>query len=181
MGSNSGSSGSSSSANNASMASSGFGMVLGFAGAEAEANAIKREQQFLKMQNDFNIKLAQINEEDAILRGEERVVDYKKQAAQIAGSQVASLAAQGVQIDTGSAAQVQYNTEKQIDTDIKRLKNNAWREAFGFKVEASQLQIQSMIGEVSSKNEISKTYLSAGLSAAQASADIAAKAAGGGS
>lgn len=141
--------------------------LLQFQMAENEAAAIEREAKFQQQQISFNKKIAKINAEDAITRGEGAVDVYKKQAAQVQGAQKAALAAQGIEIDSGSAAQIQYETEKQMITDVKTIKNNAWREAWGYKVEAINLSTESDLIGLSAKNRATSTLLKGGLEATE--------------
>jgi hypothetical protein len=144
-----------------------FGVNAGLSllGASQESEAIKQEAQFRQQQLEFNRRIAGVRAADAIKRGGEAVGDYKIQAEKLKGSQVAALAAQGIEIDSGSAAEIRYETDKQIDTDIMRIKNNAWREAWGYKVEANNLSIESEMTGMSAKNRSQATLLSGSLSA----------------
>lgn len=125
--------------------------LLQYEAGQSEASAIRSQAAFQRQQLEFNKKLANISAEDAIDRGEEAVVDYKKQAEKVKGAQTAALAAQGIDIGAGTAAQIEYTTEKQVQTDVSRIRNNAWREAWGYKVEASNLEMQSMMVGLESK------------------------------
>ena len=138
---------------------------LQFQSAQNEASAIERESAFTRQQLNFNKKIATIQAEDALERGEQDVAAFKKQAEGIKGSQKAALAAQGIEVDSGSAAQIQYETDKEIDTNIKRIKNNAWREAWGYKTEAVNLSTQAAFEKISAKNRAESTLLRGGLEA----------------
>lgn len=118
-------------------AAAGIGMSLLSQGQQEEAQ--EEQAEFEAYQARFNQKLANLNAEDAMERGEEAVADYTKKGAQVQGAQKAALAAQGIEIDSGTASQLQYESQKQIDTDVKRIKNNAWRESWGYKVESAEL------------------------------------------
>ena len=48
-------------------------------------------------------------------------------------------------------AALQYEAERQIDTDITRIRNNAWRESWGFKVEAINFESEARIAQISGK------------------------------
>ena len=133
------------------------GGILQATSAAGEADAIEDQSEFEQNRLAFNRKLANINAEDAIDRGEEQVGDFKQEAARLKGSQRAALAAQGIDVDSGSAAGIQYETEKQIDTDISRIRNNAWREAWGFKVESTSLQQQETLTGLAGRNAAQST------------------------
>jgi hypothetical protein len=140
--------------------------VLQMASAGGEAEALESKGRFEEKQLSFNKKIANINAADAISRGEEQVADFESEAKRLKGTQRANLAAQGISIDSGSAAAIQYETDKQIDTDIARIRNNAWREAWGYKVEATNLQTESQMTSLATKNAASATRTAGTLQAA---------------
>lgn len=147
------------------VASIGIGAV-GLAGASGEAESIRQQGAFQQQQLRFNKKLAEIDAKDAVERGEEQVKDLKSQAAQVQGSQKAALAAQGIDIDVGTAVGIADQTQKQVETDVARVRNNAWREAWGFKIEASNLGTQARQTGIAASNQASSTILAGGLNAA---------------
>lgn len=138
----------------------GIGAGLSLLQGQQNANAIKREARFRQQQLEQNKKIAEIKSKDAMERGEETVADFKVQAEKMQGTQLASLAAQGIEVDTGTAAQVRYETDKVIDTDIKRIRNNAWREAWGYKVEASNLGMESSMTGAAARSSAEGSLLS---------------------
>lgn len=70
---------------------------------------------------------------DAKARGEEEVARYQRELAQLMGRQRTTLAAQGLALDEGSAAQVTADTKRIGETDVATIRENARREAFGIR------------------------------------------------
>ena len=149
----------------AAVAAIGIGLMQG-AAAAGEAEAIEQQTRFEQNRLAFNKKIAEINAQDAIDRGEEQVADFSKEAARMKGAQRAALAAQGINVDTSTAAAIQYETDKQVDTDIARIRNNAWREAWGYKIEATSIGTQSQLTGLAGKNQARSTLAAGGLQAA---------------
>jgi len=147
----------------AGIAAVGIG-ILQASSAAGEANAIKSANKFNARRLDFNKKVANISAKDAIKRGEEKVIDFKAAATRLKGSQRAALARQGINVDSGTAAGIQDETDKQIDTDIQRIRNNAWRESWGFKVEASGLETEKQLTGLAAENKASSTLIGGTLS-----------------
>lgn len=70
---------------------------------------------------------------DALERGEEEVRRYNMQFAQFIGAQRTSLGAQGIDLDFGTAKDVQDDAAKWALEDVATIRLNAQREARGYK------------------------------------------------
>jgi len=101
-----------------------------------QSNAIKAQGEFQKKQSEFNSKIAELQARDAIRRGEKEVKKKRQSIKQIIGAQRAAFAAQGVEIDSGSALFVQQSTRHVGEMDIITIRNNAFKEAWGYKIDA---------------------------------------------
>lgn len=84
----------------------------------------------------FNQKLAALQVADATARGEQQAQRLAMQARQIAGTQRTQLAASGVDLTSGSAADVQADTAKWAAVDAETLKNDAARNAWGISTQS---------------------------------------------
>lgn len=69
---------------------------------------------------------------DALARGEEAANQVGSQSRVLTGAQRTALAAQGIDITTGSAADVQSSDQRTAQLNEGQLRLNAAREAFGF-------------------------------------------------
>lgn len=96
----------------------------------------ERQGAYEKGMYDQNAKYAEQQAADAIQIGQE--TSYKQQAGvrSLVGSQRAALAAQGIEIDSGSALDVQLESIGLGEKDRLEILNNAAREAWGYKVQA---------------------------------------------
>ncbi len=74
--------------------------------------------------------------DDALARGREEEGRYRSDVSRLKGSQRARLAAQGIDIGSGSAAALQTETAILGEVDSLTIRNNARREAYGFKTQA---------------------------------------------
>lgn len=161
------------------VASVGKGL-LQISGASSEAQAIKRQAEFEQQQLGFNRKLSEINAKDSLARGEQQVKQVKRQSTLLKGQQKAALAAQGIDVTGGSIAAIEYETEKQINTDIARIRNNAWRESWGYQIEATNIGTQSRLTGIAARGRASTTILAGGLQAFESFAQAGASLAEGG-
>ena len=84
---------------------------------------------------------------DAISRGEESVFAFRQDVSRLLGRQRSAFAAQGVDLQQGSAAQIQSETESFAARDVRQIRLNAAREAralrMGAAAQAQQLQSQT--------------------------------------
>lgn len=91
--------------------------------------------------NDYNASVADMQATDAIARGEENAAEAGTKASELVGSQRAAYAAQGIDVNTGSAVDVQDATQQIADRDLKTIRLNAMREAWGYKAQAAGLRL----------------------------------------
>jgi|6_EtaG_2_1085325.scaffolds.fasta_scaffold01903_5 hypothetical protein len=131
----------------------------------SQASAINDEGDYQKSIFDINARFAEVNAKDAIKRGDKEAIALKKQAKRLIGSQRASLAAQGVDIETGSALDIQEDTAVLAQDDVMTIKNNAWKEALGYRVEAFNFRNQGKFAKLSARNKARNTLLTSGLQA----------------
>lgn len=150
------------------VAGAGLGMGLfqyGLAGAQAEG--IKAKADFEASQMEFNSRMAELEAKQVLKRKEEAISDYGSKASKMIGSQRAALAAQGIDIDSGTASDIQEETKEVVAQDIMRISNNAWREAWGYKTQAKNLSLSAMATRIGGANQSRMTLLSGGVNAIQ--------------
>lgn len=148
-------------------------------GAKMEADAIRMEGEFKEFQLNYNADLAEMKAEDAIRQGDKQADIYQKQVNQMIGAQRANYAAQGVELDSGSAAQIAEDTAAQGASNILQLKNNAWREAWGYRVQATDLSFQGSVARLTGDTAARNTLVAGGLNAINQGASMAMSAGGG--
>lgn len=133
-----------------------------FSGVQ-QAQALKRQGAYQRSMYELNARFAEINAEDAIRRGDRAARDLKTQSRGLIGSQRVGFAAQGVSVDTGTAVAVQEDTDRLSTIDAMTIKNNAWREAWGYRVEAATGRAQGQMAQTAAGNAARSTLLTAGL------------------
>jgi len=121
--------------------------IVGSIGALSEIETRKEIlQNKLQIQNELNKFLS----EDALFRGNEATKIILDRAQRLIGEQRSSFVGQGVVVDVGTPADVVRDTVEIAARETVIVRNNIWREVFGFKFRlnstqalASQLQIAS--------------------------------------
>lgn len=102
-------------------------------------SAAKAEKQQLKYQasiDEQNRKIADYNAQAATERGEVEEKQRRLEISQDQGSQLAMLAANGMDIGEGSALDIMADTAFTGELDALTIRDNARREAFGYEVDA---------------------------------------------
>lgn len=145
------------------MASQGMQGVSSFGGAYAQSQALKTQGDFEKQQYDTNVRLAQMQADDAIARGDKSAQLLQRQTKGQIGSERADMAAQGIDIDSGSAAEIQKDTAEMSKIDETTIRNNAWREAWGYKVQANDTAAKGEMAQIGANNAANNTMLTGGM------------------
>jgi hypothetical protein len=94
---------------------------------------------------DFNAKIADLQAQDAVERGAEDESRYRSQVRGSIGTQRAGIASQNVKVGFGSAVDVQADAAYLGELDALSIRNNAAREAWGFKMQATDLRKRAEI------------------------------------
>ena len=90
----------------------------------------------------MNAQIANQNSERAIQAGQAKVYAVGQKNAAEAGQTKAALAANGVDVNTGSALDVQTGQREAGQLDAQTAMNNAELEAYGYKTQAAGFQAQ---------------------------------------
>jgi len=138
--------------------------------AYTSAQATKSAGEYQQQIAESNSRLANIQAQDAIVRGEAEAKKAKEAAKRLIGSQRAALAAQGLSLEEDDALFIQQDTAELGALDAWDIKNNAWREAWGYRVEANRYTTQGQFAKITSTAKARNTLLTGGL---QATRDIA--------
>lgn len=101
--------------------------------------------------------------EDALLRGKEEGFRLGASARRLTGSQTASLAASGVDVGSGSAADVIASDRRLAEMDILAVENNAIKEAHGLKQQGQFARMGGKNAAAGYRNRATETLLSGAL------------------
>ena len=115
----------------------------------------------------LNAMRAEVEAQDALRRGETEASKHLGATGRLIGSQRAAMAAQGVNIDSGSASMVTQDTAALGALDALTIRNNAYREAYGFKSQALGYAGQAKLTRMGARSAGYSTLLTGGLSAAR--------------
>jgi len=118
-------------------------MYASAAGAGMSAYGAYQQSESAQKAADYNAKLAKLQGQDALDRGDlDQQAIGRKQAA-LRGSQAANMAANGLDLSYGSPAALLDQTDYYGNADQETAANNARREAAGYGSRATMSQIQA--------------------------------------
>jgi len=116
---------------------------------------------------NYNARIADVQAEDALARGRESESIQRKRTKALIGTQRARFGAQNIEINDGSALDVQADTAYLGELDALTIRNNAAREAWGYKVQAEDYRARGRIARMEGTYGAAGTLLGGFAKAAQ--------------
>jgi hypothetical protein len=129
----------------------------------SQGAAYRAEGDFRKQQSEINSRFAEIEGEAALAKGDKEAAEFEKKVRQTTGTQRAILAAQGIDVDDGTALEIQLEAAEQGAKDAQTIKNNAWRQAFGFRQQSVNELIQGRFDSMTAKYRARSAVFGAGV------------------
>lgn len=127
-------------------ASTMLSVGLTAAGAISSASAARTQSQNTQAAYDYQSKVASNNAQiaewqaqDALARGAKAEQQQRLKAAQLKGTQRASMAARGIALDEGSPLNILNDTDFMNELDVNTIKNNTAKEAWGYRNQAASM------------------------------------------
>lgn len=117
-----------------------------------QASALRSQGSYEAAAFDRNASLAEAQAADALARGGVAAGIRGRQVRSEVGSARAAMAASGIQLDTGSALDVQADIDALGALDVATIRNNAAREAWGYRTQASDLTQRGILSRLAAEN-----------------------------
>lgn len=111
------------------------------------------------VQNNYNKKLALEAAQDATDRGVREAQITGMKYDKLKGEQIAGTAANGIEVTSGSALDTLANTDLMSSIDQTTIRNNAAREAYGYKAQAYGFDVNSVNASRKAKYDNQATML----------------------
>lgn len=147
------------------MGATGALAALSAGNAYSQSQAISSQADYRTRIAALNSRNSELRAKDAIERGEEAAGRHKTQVRKLIGAQRAALAAQGIDVNSGSAMEVQNDTAKLGELDAMTIRNNAWREAMGYRMQGNNYIAEGEFAGLSAENQSTNTLLTGGIQA----------------
>lgn len=122
--------------------------VGSFYSAQSQKSALNAQADLA----DINSRVAELSAQSQLDQGNQQVAQASLAAGQLKSRQRTSLAANGVDLGQGSAAEIQASTDVMKDTDINTIKANAVRNAWGTRTQSVNYQNQANIARTNASS-----------------------------
>ena len=93
---------------------------------------------------DTNARIAELGAQSILNQGQQQVGALTLKAGQLKSSQRAAMAANGIDLGTGSAVEIQASTDIMKEIDANTLTTNAVRSAWGYRTQAVNFENEAL-------------------------------------
>jgi hypothetical protein len=128
-------------------AEASMGLMAG--GTAMSATSQFFQGQYNKKIANYNADVARIQAQDALDRGTDQEQRFRVGVRRMIGAQRVGYASQGVDVNRGSAVDIQADAQRLGELDALEIRSNAAREAWGYKVQATNYQNQGRMAAMS--------------------------------
>ena len=129
----------------ASLGMQAAGAAMGTVGSYYSARNTKSNLQLQANLADTNAQIAELGAQSALAQGAKEEQRSRLQTTALKKSQRVALAANGVDLGQGSAAELLTSTDLMGDIDANTIKANALRSAWGYRTQATNYQNQALM------------------------------------
>lgn len=141
--------------------------ALELAGGYFASQNIKETAQLNKEIADMNAEFAELDAYDALIQGETDQVRYQSVIDQTLSDQNAIAAAQGVDLEFGSAGALREEDKFIAELNMMEIEKRAEEQALGFKEQAAQYRKAGILGLAQSDVQARQVMFQSGLGAAK--------------
>lgn len=131
----------------------GVAAVVGAYSAYSASEQSKAAANYQEDVNRNNAKMAEYAAVDAENRGARDIEESNKRARAMRGAQEARLASNGLMLDSGSALNILEDTDLLAEADARLIRDNARREAWGYRVQGQNFNSSANMYRSAAKNE----------------------------
>lgn len=136
-----------------------LGLVAG--GAAVSAVGQVKAGNAARRLGDFNAQVAELQATDALARGQAEESQFRQSVRGLIGQQRTGFAGQNVDVGSGSAADVQADAAFLGELDALTIRNNAAREAWGYRVDAQNARLGGQMQQSAARWGAAGTILGA--------------------
>lgn len=125
------------------------GAVMSTVGSYYNAKAQQNALEYQSIVAETNARLAEKAAQSTLLQGQQEENKVQLRTAALKGTQRASLAANGIDLGEGSAAQIQASTDMMGKIDADTVAANALRTAWGYRQQGTNYSNQALMDKAS--------------------------------
>lgn len=145
--------------------SAGTSALASIGAAYEAAQSARAQADYQRRVAAINLRFGELAAQDVLRRGEREAQRVKLKTRALIGRQRVALAAQGISLESGAPLEIQEETAAQGAMDALTVRNNAWREAWGYQVQALNVQTGAAFTELSARAQARSSLLTGGLQA----------------
>lgn len=131
-------------------------------GGVLSAGSMYQQGQAAKQTAANNAQMAEVAAQDAQRRGEEQAIDVQRKGAALKSAQRVSLAAKGLDLGYGTAADLQDQTDFFTQSDMATTRTNAAREAWNMRARGENMRQEGLWAERNANMRAAGTLLASG-------------------
>ena len=135
--------------------------LIGGMGAIQQGKAQEASAEYEARVNEKNARLAEFSARDAIVRGNAEQKKQLNATQELRGRQRAAMASNNLDTSFGSALDASVDTAMLGELDALTIQSNTYREAYDYKVEASNNENAAEMSRIEGKNAKKASYLNA--------------------
>lgn len=121
-----------------------FGAVSGTIGSYYNAKAQASAMEHSARMASINAQISELGAQMALKQGEQQVGMLTMKAGRIKSAQRAAMAANGIDLGVGSAAEVTASTDLMKEIDANTIMANAMQSAWGYRTQAMNYQNEAL-------------------------------------
>ena len=125
------------------------GLLTSGVGSYYSAQSQRSALRFQAEMAAINARMAESSAQQELARGQQQVGALTLKAGQLKGSQRAAMAANGIDLGQGSAAEIQASTDIMKEIDANTIEANAVRSAWGYRTQGVNYQNQALMARAS--------------------------------
>jgi hypothetical protein len=122
-----------------------FGAVSGAIGSFYSARSQMSALRFQAEMAQINARMMERTAQSALDQGQKQIGQLTLRAGQVKSAQRVALAANGVDLGVGNAAEIQASTEIMKEIDKNTLELNALRAAWGYRTQATSMVNEALV------------------------------------
>lgn len=135
-----------------SLAMQGIGAIGSAVGAYQQAKSARSQLRYQAAMAEINSRLAESSAQQALQQGQQQIAATTMKYGAMKSSQRAAMAANGIDLGVGNAAEVQASTDILKEIDKSTIEQNAIRTAFGYRTQGANFQNQALMGRASASS-----------------------------
>jgi hypothetical protein len=139
-----------------------LGTIGSFVGSAVQAMSAMEAGKAAKNAADYNARMGEINAMDVINRAAIEQEKQRRKVSQLRSTQDVNAAASGVVVGSGSAGDIAEQTVVLGKEDELTLRNNAARQAWGYRAQAGLDYMQGVAAQKKGQLDAAGTLLTAG-------------------